>query len=375
MHSLTPPSAIRLDTLALREFRNVASADLEFPADGVVIVGDNGQGKTNLLEAIAYLGALRSIRNARDRDLVRHGAVAMHVRGSIDESGVPRTIGVGIERTTGRKRIMLDGVEVKRQVDALGVLPSVAWSPTDVALVSGGPAERRRYFDVMLGLTSRSYIGALRRYRAALERRNASIREVARRGRGEDAIHVWEPALAEHGAALITARRDWVDTHAPEFARLVTAIGERAPMSIAHDSDVGDASDVAGELARLLERGRQRDVMTGTTGAGPHRDDLRVQLDGRDARTFASAGQQRTAAIALRLLEARTLRSAGRGHPVLLLDDPFAELDTTRAARALALLTEEDVGQVILAVPREDEIPSTFEALARWRITAGEVAT
>ena len=375
MHSLAPPSAIRLDCLALRDFRNVASADLEFPADGVVIVGDNGQGKTNLLEAIAYLGALRSIRNARDRDLVRHGAVAMHVRGTVDEGGVPRTIGVGIERTTGRKRITLDGVEVKRQVDALGVLPSVAWSPTDVALVSGGPAERRRYLDVMLALTSRSYIGALRRYRAALERRNASIRDAVRRGRGEDFIHVWEPALAEHGASLITARRGWVGAHAGEFARLVAAIGEPAPMTVSLDSDVDDASDVAEELARLLERGRQRDLMTGATGAGPHRDDLCVQLDGRDARTFASAGQQRTAAIALRLLEARTLRNARRGHPVLLLDDPFAELDATRAARTLALLTEEDVGQVILAVPREDEIPATFGALARWHIAAGEIAT
>jgi DNA replication and repair protein RecF len=375
MHPLAPPSAIRLDSLVLRDFRNVASADLEFPPDGVVIVGDNGQGKTNLLEAVAYLGALRSIRNARDRDLVRHGAVAMHVRGTIDEGGVPRTIAVGIERTSGRKRITLDGVEVKRQVDALGVLPSVAWSPADVALVNGGPAERRRYLDVMLALSSRSYIVALRRYRAALERRNASLRDAARRGRGEAAIHVWEPALAEHGAALITARREWVSAHAGEFARLVAAIGERAPMSMCHAGDVDDESDVAGALARLLERGRQRDLATGTTGAGPHRDDLCVQLDGRDARTFASAGQQRTAAIALRLLEARTLRGAGRGHPVLLLDDPFAELDTTRAARTLALLTEEDVGQVILAVPREEEIPPTFEALTRWRVAAGEVAT
>src|SRR6185295_8303487 len=125
MHTSAPPKAIRLDTLALRDFRNIASADLEFPAEGVVLIGDNGQGKTNLLEAIAYLGALRSIRNARDRDLVRHGAVAMHVRGTIDEGGAPRTIAIGIERTTGRKRITLDGVEVKRQVDALGVLPSV----------------------------------------------------------------------------------------------------------------------------------------------------------------------------------------------------------------------------------------------------------
>jgi DNA replication and repair protein RecF len=166
-----------------------------------------------------------------------------------------------------------------------------------------------------------------------------------------------------------------MDAHAPEFARLVAGIGERTPMAMSLSSDVTGDDDIAGELARLLERGRPRDLVTGTTGAGPHRDDLCIQLDGRDARTFASAGQQRTAAIALRLLEARTLRSAGRGHPVLLLDDPFAELDMTRVTRTLELLTQEDVGQVILAVPRDDEIPATFEALARWRISAGEIRT
>ena len=373
MHSVAPPAAIRLASLALRDFRNIAHADLEFPPEGVVIIGDNGQGKTNVLESIAYLGTLRSMRNARDRDLVRHGAAAMHVRGAV-EDGAPRTIAVGMERTSGRKRITLDGVEVKRQVDALGALPSVAWSPSDVALVTGGPAERRRYLDVMLALSSRSYVTSLRRYRAALERRNAAIRDAVRRGRGEDAIHVWEPALAEHGAALIVARRDWVATHSHEFTRLVAAIGEQSSMSITHDCDVAEV-EVAEHLAEQLARGRQRDIAMGTTGVGPHRDDLCIQLDGRDARAFASAGQQRTAAIALRLLEARTLRHAGHGHPVLLLDDPFAELDMTRVTRTLALLTEEDVGQVILAVPREDEIPRTFEGLARWRISAGEIAT
>jgi DNA replication and repair protein RecF len=374
MNPAATPVSTRLTSLTVRDYRNIAHADLGFPPEGVVIIGDNGQGKTNILESIAYLGTLRSFRNARDRDLVRHGAVAMHVRGGIDDDA-PHTIAIGVERTSGKKRITVDGVEVRRQIDALGALPSVAWSPADVALVTGGPAERRRYLDVMLSLSSRTYVAALRHYRAALERRNAAIRDATRRGRGEDATHVWEPALAEHGAALINARREWVAANAHEFGRLAAAIGEQSVMSITLDCDVADVTDTATRLAQMLERGRQRDLALGATTTGPHRDDLCIQLDGRDARAFASAGQQRTAAIALRLLEARTLRAAGSGHPVLLLDDPFAELDMNRVTRTLALLTEEDVGQVVLAVPREDEIPETFGALARWRITAGEIAT
>jgi DNA replication and repair protein RecF len=374
MHSVAPPSAVRLTSLMLRDFRNIHSADLEFPAEGIVLVGDNGQGKTNLLEAVAYLGTLRSIRNARDRDLVRHDATALHVRAAA-EDGAPRTIAIGVERTSGRKRVTVDGVEMKRQIDAIGVLPSVAWSPADVSLVSAGPAERRRYLDVMLALSSRAYVSALRKYRAALDRRNAAIRDAMRRGRGHEAIHVWEPALADVGATLITSRREWIEANAGEFARLVRAIGEPAAMTMAYECDVEGSHDVAAQLRDRLERGRQRDLVTGTTGTGPHRDDICIQLDERDARTFASAGQQRTAAIALRLLEARTLRGSGHGHPLLLLDDPFAELDRSRVAKTLSLLTEEDVGQVILAVPREDEIPATFEGLARWTISGGVIGS
>jgi DNA replication and repair protein RecF len=144
---------------------------------------------------------------------------------------------------------------------------------------------------------------------------------------------------------------------------------------MSYDCDVEDEGDVSVQLAERLHRGRPRDLATGTTGTGPHRDDLCIRLDARDARTFASAGQQRTAAIALRLLEARTLREAGHGHPLLLLDDPFAELDRSRVSRTLELLSKEDVGQVILAVPREDEIPPTFEGLAHWRIARGTIST
>jgi DNA replication and repair protein RecF len=362
--------SVRLTALALRDIRNIERADLEFPAAGVAIVGNNGQGKTNLLEAIAYLGTLRSVRNARDRDLIRHGAAVAHLRGESCDPA-PHTLAIGLERATGRKRIVLDGVEVQRQVDALGVLPSVSWAPSDVALVSGGPGERRRYLDVMLALTVPGYVRALRRYRAALERRNATLRDVARRGSGDAAVAAWEPLLAESGAALVDARRHWVNAHGDEFTRITGALGERSIATLRYDTDSGDDASPAERLLELFERGRGRDVQLRATCTGPHRDEVVIALDGRDARTFASAGQQRTAAIALRLLEARTLREGGRGNPVLLLDDPFAELDEARVARTLAVLAEEETGQVVLAVPRDDDIPADFSALERWRVESG----
>jgi DNA replication and repair protein RecF len=361
-----------LATLALRDFRNFAAADLAFPAAGVVLVGDNGQGKTNLLEAVAYLGLVRSVRDVRDRDLVRHGATAWHLRATLQGSTL-QELAIGVERATGRKRIALDGVVTTRQADALGALPSVMWSPGDVALVAGGPGERRYYLDVLLALASRPYLAALRGYRAALTRRNAALRQAQRTGRHADAAWVWEPALATHGAALLQARRDWVAAHGPGFGSLCGALGERASVTLAHAGDAAEAEDPVAALAAALEKARPRDVARGVTSVGPHRDDLVVGLDGRDLRTVGSAGQQRTAAIALRLLAARTLREALGAPPVLLLDDPFAELDATRTARTLELLEGEGTGQVLLAVPRAEDIPPRFTKFARWTVRGGTV--
>ena len=185
---------------------------------------------------------------------------------------------------------------------------------------------------------------------------------------------MWEPALAEHGAVLVEERRAWVAAGAAEFTRLCADIGERAPMQIAYESPLADAPDVRTALADALHRGRDHDARRLMTHAGPHRDDLAVTLGARALRLVGSAGQQRTAAIALRLLEAATFRTRGGAQPVLLLDDPFAELDCKRASRVLALLEEgsaKGLGQTILCVPREDEIPRAFTRLERWTIREG----
>lgn len=361
-----------LTRATIRDFRNMASVEIELPSDGIAIVGDNGHGKTNFLEAIAYLELLRSMRGVRDRDLVRFGATGFFISADIAGTTV-RHCAAGVDRA-GRKKISLDGVETPRLTEALGTLPSVCFSPADVVLIAGAPAERRRYLDIALALNSRRYLSALRHYRAALARRNAALREAARPGAKTSSVAAWEPALAEHGATLIAERRAWVSEGADEFARLCAAIGERAPMQIEYESPLRDVADVRTALADALQKGRDHDVRRGMTHAGPHRDDLAVTLGNRDLRLVGSAGQQRTAAIALRLLEAATFRLRGGAQPVLLLDDPFAELDRHRATNVLALLEESSAsghGQTILCVPREDEIPPEFTRLERWRVTDG----
>ena len=370
-------SAARLIRLDVRDFRNLARVELSPPSEGVVVVGENGQGKTNLLEAIHYLQLLRSSRGARDQDLVRFGADAFHIGATVDTDG-RHEIGVGFERGTKRKRAKIDGSVPERLSDALGALPSVMFSPDDVELITGSPNLRRRFLDVMLALTNRGYLVALQHYRAALLRRNAALRDAARTaGSGRDtsaSVAVWEAPLARYGALLWTERRAWVVSMEDRLEALCHEIGETGKVRARYASTLAATDDPAAAIARALEEKRASDLRRGLTHAGPHRDDLVLTLDGRELRVFGSAGQQRTAAIALRMLEAATLSERAGRAPLLLLDDPFAELDTRRAKRILEWLSREGRGQTVMAVPRESEIPSELTSLERMRVTGGAVA-
>jgi len=373
--------ASRLCTLSVRDFRNLERVVLEPPPEGMLVVGENGQGKTNLLEAIYYFQILRSIRGARDQDLVRFGADGFSLGGRM-VSDRAQEIGVGFDRVGKRKRVRLDGVVCERISEAVGVLPAVMFSPADVELIAGAPSARRRYLDILLSVTSRGYLHALQRYRAALVRRNAALRDAARQpaGRGDARVEVWESPLADHGALLWAERRAWVDRVRDRFGELCRAIGESGAVAVRYESSLQleAGEDARAALTRALESQRTADTRQGLTRTGPHRDDLLITLAAddnvpRELRLFGSAGQQRTAAIALRLLEAETIRDRRGGSPLFLLDDPFAELDGRRAGRIVELLADSGLGQTVLAVPREGDIPSGMPQLERYRVAAGVV--
>ncbi len=344
------------------------------PATGLAVIGENGQGKTNLLEALYYLQLLRSFRGTRDADVARFGAPGFHITAAI--SGSPHDVpemSIGFDRQARRKKVLVNRAQPARLSEAYGTVPTVMCSPDDRAIISGAPSLRRHYLDVMLAAVSQRYLFALQQYRAALVQRNAALRELSRRRGDESALAVWEPALAAHGSVITVERVGWTGRFHGEFARICAAIGESDPVELAYAtrSDPGDARR---SIADRLEETRTSDIRRGATQTGPHRDELRLNLAGREMRDFASAGQQRTAALALRMLEALTMLGAQGKYPVLLLDDPFAELDRPRAGRILGLLREVDPGQTFLCVPREDDIPAELSRLERSTIAAGHLA-
>lgn len=370
--------SVRVATLTLSSFRNYERASIALPATGVALLGDNGHGKTNLLEAIYYLELFRSARGARDKDLVRFGDAGFHIAATLDNS--PRgalRIAAGFDATTQKKKVSIDGVEITRLSDAIGAAPAVLFSPADVALVRGAPAERRRFLDVMLALSDRRYLLALQRYRHALAQRNAALRSMnghARDAEALDAVAAFEPAMCTAGATMLACRHEWARHAAPSYAEVLDAIGERTSVSLSlKRGGVGRAeeSELAEWLRTTFATQRLQDVKRGTTHTGPHRDELQLLLDGRDLRSFGSNGQQRSAAIALRMLEARTLQTALGAAPLLLLDDPFAELDADRSARILQLLSTHGLGQVVLAVPRSEDIPRALTGLQTVRVQHG----
>jgi DNA replication and repair protein RecF len=379
-----------LRELRLRNFRNFEDIHLVFPAAGAAVIGDNGSGKTNLLEAIYYLEIFRSFRGATDEQLVRFGADAFHIRGVFYDPAADRDLEItaAYETKTRTKRVRIDGVEQPRLVDGIGRVAAVVFSPSDVELVSGSPAERRRYLDIVLSLSSRGYLEALQRYRHALRQRNAVLRGFA----NESVTSAFEPALIAAGAVLMAARSSWVDTHADRFAMLYREIGAGAAAEMRYKPDVRveraagqpldegtAAAAFEGALARAARRERERRV----TLAGPHRDDvsfLMATSEGDvDLRDYGSGGQRRTGAIALRMVEAATIRDARVRQPIMLLDDVFAELDAGRSRRIVDLFRTGRQGQVIMTAPKETDVElATFaegSGPARWGIQGGRIQT
>ena len=367
-----PHRSAWLHRLAIRDFRNLRRATLAPPPDGLVVIGDNGHGKTNFLEAIYYLRLLRSVRGTRDADLVTFGESGFHLDAEL-EGARARTVTVGFDAAARRKRVTIDGADAPKLAEALGAFPAVIFSPADADIIAAAPERRRRYLDVTLALTSAPYLAALTRYRAALAQRNAALRTPRGRAPAEASAAAWDEALATNGAVLRRARRAWVDAHAARYAALCSAIGERGAAAMRY-ACASAGRDEEEELRTALLRTRALDARRGLTTEGPHRDDLALSLDARELRAFGSAGQQRTAAIVLRLLESATLRAADASEPLVLLDDPFAELDARRAARILELLGETGRGQTVLAVPRESDIPPGLTRLERWRVRDGVLA-
>jgi len=373
---------VRLSGLVLRHFRNLSNQDLELPPEGVALIGDNAQGKTNFLEAIYYLETFRSFRGARDEQMVAFGEEVFRVAGTTETGGAEEhrvgEVAAAFQKRGKRKKVSVNGSEPGRMSEALGRLSAVIFSPADIELVSGGPAERRRFLDIVLSLNATGYLTALQDYKKVLIHRNASLKA----GDAGSVVSAWDQGLVRAGAEVMRARDGWVSSSSTAFGDYYERVsnGARARMTYRPSialPDGGRLEDIEDEFREALMDSGERERRMGVTVVGPHRDDVRLQLenesDGLDLRDYGSGGQRRTAALALRLVEAKTVREHRSRKPLVLLDDVFAELDGGRSERVLELMESEETGQVVLTAPKDAEVRLRKDALPRWRIEAGTI--
>ncbi len=374
-----------LQRLGLRHFRNFEDEVVELPERGAALIGDNGQGKTNLLEAIYYLEIFRSLRGARDDQLVSFGREYFRVEGHLSGDSGEVDVAAGYSRDGRRKKVTVDGDEPDRVGDAIGRVGAIVFTASDVEIVVGGPGARRRFLDIVLSLGEPGYLLALQRYRQVLSQRNGLLRD----GAGPLELAAWNDGLVEAGSRILETRARWVTARRDSFARYYTAIsgGQEAALEYRPSVRAPEPGDAATEPAAReswarsflveLERQVERERRRGLTLVGPHRDDLSFSVTGGSdsvlLRSFGSAGQQRTAAVALRMVEAEALRVARGRRPIVMLDDVFAELDPMRAGRVVDLLTAEKWGQVIVTSPKPDEFAFMGGSLAEYRIENGKM--
>jgi DNA replication and repair protein RecF len=369
-----------LHRLHLRNYRNFAEQVLEFPPQGAAIVGDNGQGKTNLLEAVYYLEIFRSFRGAPDEQLVRFGEDVFRAEARLaDGQGADRSVSAAFDRRARKKKVTVNGAEPERLGDALGQVGAVIFSPSDVEIVAGGPGGRRRFLDIVLSLAEPGYLGALQRYRQTLFQRNTLLR----RGSPRALVEVWDEGLVTAGSRVVAARDRWVADRSTSFATHYARVagGQPGRMSYAPSApEMGEAreeGEIAAAFREALARAADREQRRGMTLVGPHRDDLRFTTAGDggtlELRTYGSGGQQRTGAIALRMVEAETIHQTRGREPIILLDDVFAELDPGRSQRIVDWIEAEEGGQVILTSPKPTDFQLRGETLPRWSIREGVV--
>lgn len=319
----------------------------------MAVLGANAQGKTNLLEAIYYPVLFRSLRGAPDAEVLRAGDGGFRVEASL-EAGPVGAVSATYLAAGRRKRIAVNGEEPARLADAVGAWLAVAFLPADVGLASGPAAERRHYLDRLLSLADPRYLRALGRYRAALAQRNSALRQDR-----PELAEAFDAPLAAAGAQVASIRERWAVDAAEQFRAELACIGESQGARLGYRGDPSLEDPAAWPAALAAARGADR--ARGMTTVGPHRHDLELEIGGRPVRGFGSTGQQRSAAVALKLIEIATLRRERGIEPALLLDDVFAELDRERQGRLARRLLGNGERQVFITAPRPDELPGELE--------------
>jgi len=355
---------VHLAHLRLRDFRNYPRLDADFSPGFHLLLGDNAQGKTNILEAVYLMATLRSFRGVGGAQMIRHGQKGYFVGGN--------TVGQGEHEikmfwSASERKLALDGQPVKRLADYLGTVRAVVFCTEDLHLVKGSARARRRFLDLLLAQTQPAYLPLLQRYMRAVRARNALLKH---RSTDEATLDSFSRELVELGNQLVRMRTEL----APKFSPLAR-LAYRRISNDAEELRIEYQPSVKKDFAVELAQSRNRERTYRSTLVGPHRDDVRLLLNEKSAAQFGSEGQKRTLAIALKMAQAEYLTGLHGSAPVLLIDDVMGELDVKRRSGFLPLLEQarKTSGQVFMTATEENWPSELGRDLQRWEVKAGSL--
>ncbi len=348
-----------LSRLTLFNFKNYAEAEYNFGAGANAFTGNNGSGKTNILDAIHYLCLCKSYFNATDTHSVKHGESFFSISGSFDMEDTTEEI-VVLVKTGQKKSVKRSQKEYQRLGDHVGLLPVVMEAPVDQELIIGGSEERRKLMDAIICQYDHAYLDDLVAYNRVLQQRNALVKQSSKGGFADPGLwQVWDEQLALYGHRVFDARTRFMEQFLPLFSSSYQYLtGENEVAAISYNSQLAEE-----RLENILTRNLQKDLALQYTSSGIHRDDLVLTLNGHPVKRIGSQGQQKSVILALKLAQFHIIREAKGIKPILMLDDIFDKLDLQRITRLMELVSKETFGQLFLTDTSEEHVQKVFATI------------
>lgn len=355
-----------IKSLELADYRNYESLKMQFDRGTNILYGDNAQGKTNILEAIYVAATTKSHKGSKDREIVNFDKDEAHIRTYIEKNNVETRVDMHLRKSKS-KGIAVDGQKIKKATDYLGLCNVVFFSPEDLGIIKNGPAERRRFIDMELCQLDNIYLYNLNNYNKIVNQRNKLLKDMYMNPDLRDTLNIWDMQLVSYGTKIIERRRVFVE----QLNEIILDIhrklsGDKENLQIIYEPNAD--VDVFEKNMRIY---RDRDIRAKMTTVGPHRDDFSIVNGNIDIRKFGSQGQQRTAALSLKLSEIELVKRITKDHPILLLDDVLSELDSNRQNYLLNSIGE--IQTIITCTGLEEFVNNRFEINRVFQVRDGEV--
>ena len=355
-----------IKSLEIADYRNYDSLHIDFSSGTNILYGDNAQGKTNILEAIYMSATTKSHKGTKDKDVVNFRKEEAHIRTYLEKEGIETRVDMHLRKNKS-KGIAIDGQKIKKAAQLLGLLNVVFFSPEDLSIIKNGPAERRRFVDMELCQLDQFYLYNLNNYNKIVNQRNKLLQDMYFNPSLRDTLNIWDSQLISFGSKIIERRQLFVE----QLNEIILEIhrklsGGRENLVIQYEPDV-----LIDEYEKKMSLNQERDVKLKQTSTGPHRDDFSFVVGDIDIRKFGSQGQQRTAALSLKLSEIELVKKMTRDNPVLLLDDVLSELDSNRQNYLLSTIG--DIQTIITCTGLDEFVNNRFEIDKVFHIESGKI--